>query len=254
MFPVHQGHHQARRPKLTGPPLDLVPGLGDDVASLGVRELEAMLAEKKRNLQEMARKMSVDSNVDSSSVESGFVSLVGREDEGLVGREVSDRQKELTESGGLYRDWGKVGGVSVGPPRPKRAKIEFDINSENIDRVSVGEDGVDVTVEAVDNDNNDNTNAVRANLSDVNDNNNNNSDSDSLDEESLCGADPEELAALAKLDKKFPAAPAVTSATSEDTPSITEASSSPPDVILLDNDCQFSPEPSTDEGGDSEGY
>ena len=44
-----------------------------------------------------------------------------------------------------------------------------------------------------------------ANLSDGKDINNNNSDSDSLDEESLCGADPEELAALAKLDKNIPA-------------------------------------------------
>jgi hypothetical protein len=70
-------------------------------------ELEAMLAEKRRNLEEMARKMSVDSNADSSSVESGFVSLVGREEQGVVGREVSDRQKELTESGGLYSDWGE---------------------------------------------------------------------------------------------------------------------------------------------------
>ena len=64
---------------------------------MGVAELEAMLAEKRRNLEDMARKLSVDSSVDSSSVGSGFVSLVGREKEGLVGREVSDRQKELTE-------------------------------------------------------------------------------------------------------------------------------------------------------------
>ena len=56
-----------------------------------------MLAEKMRNLEDMARKLSVDSSVDSSSVGSGFVSLVGREKEGLVGREVTVRQKELTE-------------------------------------------------------------------------------------------------------------------------------------------------------------
>ena len=64
---------------------------------MGVAELEAMLAEKRRNLEDMARKLSVDSSVDSSSVGSGFVSLVGREKEGLVGREVTVRQKELTE-------------------------------------------------------------------------------------------------------------------------------------------------------------
>ena len=64
---------------------------------MGVAELEAMLAEKRRNLEDMARKLSVDSSVDSSSVGSGFVSLVGREKEGLVGREVTVRQKKLTE-------------------------------------------------------------------------------------------------------------------------------------------------------------
>jgi len=247
MFPVNQGHHQPQRSKLAGPPLDLE----DDVFSLGVDQLEAMLAEKRRNLQEMARKMSVDSNVDSSSVESGFVSLIGREEEGMVGREVSDRQKELTDSGGLYRDWGKVGGVPEGPSRPKRVKIEFDNSNGNNDAVSACEDGVGVTIGAVDNENNDNAAVVHANLSDVNDINN--SDSDSLDEESLCGADPEELAALAKLDRKFPTAPAVTPAKREDTPSVTQASISPPELILLDTDCQFSPEPSSDEGGDSAG-
>ena len=57
------------------------------MASLGVAELKAMLAEKRRrNLEEMARSMSLDRSVDSISVESEFVSLVGREEEGLVGR------------------------------------------------------------------------------------------------------------------------------------------------------------------------
>jgi len=254
VFQVTQGHHQPRWPKLTGPPLDPSPsatGLGDELASLGVAELEAMLEEKRRNLQEMAKKMSVDSSADSSSVESGFVSLMGREEEGLVGSEVSDRQKELTESGGLYSDWGKVG-VTVEPSRPKRAKIEFDDNSVETNAVNVFEEGVDVTVEAVDNDN-DNNNAVHADQSDVKNNNNNNSDSDSFDEDSLCGADPEELAAPAKLNKKFPTDHTVTPTKSEDLPSTTQSSTSPPELLLFDNDCQFSPEPSSNEEGDSEG-
>jgi len=247
MLPVTQGQHQPRRSKLAGPPLDLSTsptGLGEEVTSLGVAELEAMLAEKRRNLEEMARKMSVDSSVDSSSVESGFVSLVGREEEGLVGRSASDRQKELTERGGLYRDWGQG---DVGPSRPKRARVEFDNNSDKTGAVNVCEGGVNVTVEAVDNDNN---NDVHANIGDVKDNNNN-SDPDSLDEESLCGADPEELAALAKLDKKFPADLAPTNLKSENPPSTTQSSSSP-ELLLWDTDCQFSPEPSS-EGEESEG-
>ena len=57
------------------------------MASLGVAELKAMLAEKRRrNLEEMARSMSLDRSVDSISVESEFVSLVWRVEEGLVGR------------------------------------------------------------------------------------------------------------------------------------------------------------------------
>ena len=55
------------------PPLDLSTSstrLGDDMASLGVAELKAMLAEKRRrNLEEMARSMSLDRSVDSISVE-----------------------------------------------------------------------------------------------------------------------------------------------------------------------------------------
>jgi hypothetical protein len=113
--------------------------------------------------------------------------------------------------------------------------------------VNVCEEGVDVTVETVDNDNN---NDVHANLIDVKDNNNN-SDSDSLDEESLCGADPEELAALAKLDKKFSSDPVVSLEKVEDAPSTTKSSASPPELLLWDTDCQFSPEPSSEE--ESEG-
>jgi len=249
-----QGHHQQpRRPRLAGPPLDTVAGslssefLGDEMTSLGVAELEAMLAEKKRKLEEMARRQfsSVNCSADSSSVESGFVSLVGREEEGGVGKDMSDRQKELTERGGLYRDWGD--GVTHGS---KRVKIDFDNNVVKTDSDKVNCDELETgdIDEPVINDENDNI----ANQIEVKDENNIDSDSESHDNESLCGADPEELAALASLDKKF-SVDRASNSSSAAALSVPQLSSSPPELLLWDNDCQFSPEPESNEEESSEG-
>jgi len=250
--PSLQGHNQhARRPRLAGPPLDPVAGcsnsefLGDEMTSLGVAELEALLAEKKRKLEEMARRhlSNVNCSADSSSVESGFVSLVGREDEGGLGKDMSDRQKELTERGGLYRDWGD--GVTHGS---KRVKIDFDNNVVKTDKVNCDElEAADID-EPVINDENDNI----ANQVEVKDENNIDSDSDSHDNESLCGADPEELAALASLDKKF-SVDRATHSSSAAALSVPQSSSSPPELLLWDNDCKFSPEPESNEEESSEG-
>jgi len=252
--PPNHGSHpslqgqQPRRPRLAGPPLDPVAGgsssglLGDETASLGVEELEAMLAEKKRKLEVIARRhnSSVNCSPDSSSVESGFVSLAGREEEGVVGKVMSDRQKELTERGGLYRDWGN--GVTHGY---KRVKIDFDNNIVNTEKVKSDKLVTGDIGEAVINDENDNS----ANLVEVKDD----SDSDSLEMESLCGADPAELTALAHLDKKFPVDKVSHSSSEYSAPSVPQLSSSPPDLLLRDNDCQFSPEPESNEEDDSEG-
>ena len=51
------------------------------MASMEVKELELLLVQQKRKLREMAERQIV-ANEDSSSVESGFVSLAGREEEG----------------------------------------------------------------------------------------------------------------------------------------------------------------------------
>ena len=243
---------QPRRPRLAGPPLDPVAGgsssglLGDETASLGVEELETMLAEKKRKLEVIARRhnSSVDCSADSSSVESGFVSLAGREEEGVVGKVISDRQKEMTERGGLYRDWGN--GVTHGY---KRVKIDSDNNvvdteKVNSDKLVTGDIG-----EAVINDEKDNS----ANLVEVKNVDDIDSDSDSLDMESLCGADPEELTALAHLDKKFPVDKVSHSSSEYSAPSVPQLSSIPPDLLLRDKDCQLNPEPESNEENDSEG-
>ena len=78
------------------------------------------------------------------------------------------------------------------------------------------------------------------------------SDSDSLDKESLCGADPEELAALASLDKKF-SVDRATHSSSAAALSVPQSSSSPPELLLWDNDCQFSAEPESNDEESSEG-
>ena len=51
------------------------------MASMEVEELEELLVQQKKKLREMAERQNV-ANEDSSSVESGFVSLAGREEEG----------------------------------------------------------------------------------------------------------------------------------------------------------------------------
>merc|ERR1712025_1274194 len=88
----------------------------DDMSSLGVEELQAMLTEKKRKIEQMmsasqSSSHSIDGSLDNSSVESGFVSLVGKEEEGRVLERNSrgPRQQELTEQEGLYRKWGDLG-------------------------------------------------------------------------------------------------------------------------------------------------
>ena len=68
------GHHQPRQTVLTS-------GVADQVASMEVEELEELLVQQKKKLREMAERQIV-ANEDSSSVESGFMSLAGREEEG----------------------------------------------------------------------------------------------------------------------------------------------------------------------------
>ena len=92
-------------------------------------------------------------------------------------KEVSDRQKQLTEKGGLYKDWGD--GVSHGN---KRLKVD-NVKTETVNYDAIGTRIIRGSVKIDENE------IIR--------------DFDCFDNESLCGADSEELAALANLDKKF---------------------------------------------------
>jgi len=247
-----QDQQQVRRPRLTGPPLDPVTTgqvEGDDeVANLGVAELEAMLAEKKKNIEQMVARQSstpsMDGSVDTSSVESGFVSLVGKDDTSGVGvttggyNKFKDRQRELTESGGLYSDWGQESSST----NHKRIKTDFDINMNKTETVK--EDAMEVKDKGYALKTNNNLNLGASEKA-------GDSDSDSLDNESLCIADSEELATLANLEKKFSVAEA--SPDKSDEVVIIERPVSPPDLVLLDTECQFSPEPDGEEEGDSDG-
>jgi len=258
-----------RRPRLTGPPLPPVPDtetriLSEDVddgtASMGVEELQAMLAEKKRKLElMMARQSSTnsfDGSADSSSVESGFVSLVGREEDrrglGQEGRQFGDRQKELTEQGGLYSNWGMV--VGEGNHKVKRMKIEFENNVDRAIKVG-GIQGIQSRAEDGDGEvlNNNIDSKIVANS----ENTDKIQDDDSDDNFSgnLCIADSEELAILANLEKKFPGDKMTIPKTDDVSNNVNhQRSPSPQELTLFDDDCQFSPEPeSDDEEDDSEG-
>ena len=200
-----------------------------------MEELEELLVQQKKKLREMAERQNV-ANEDSSSVESGFVSLAGREEEGglvpgignRVRRRFSGRQRELTEMGGLYSNWGEQvgGGPSQGLKRVKIVTEEVgsedvsekaanyekrcqgipetvELNDEKSASVSIGMTGMctsydqDVDKKLKDDNNN-------AELSDK-DEGHENLDSDSLEDDHIYGADSEELAALESLGKKFPA-------------------------------------------------
>jgi len=288
-------------------------GLAAQADSLSVSELEAMLAEQKRKLQEMTRKQlevpvprqsgshshsltnskGLNCSGESSSTESGFVSLTGGDEVGGLGlapgignrvrRKVSVRQRELNERGGLYRDWGQ--GVEVGEAPnwgSKRGKIEVVVGKSdsvtstcseimNRDDIDIDQkDDIDKTDKSVGHelpvleiDNVRDYNADKNNPVDVNQNvikgkNVTESDSNILSEEDVF--DSEELAEKAKLDNKFPSKQALDDDGKKTRPSYSggdvEAELSPhiasahhdsPELLLWDNDCQFSPEPASEE-------
>merc|ERR1719233_559662 len=168
-----------------------------------------MLAEKKRKLELMIARQSstnsFDGSADSSSVESGFVSLVGREEDrrglGQEERQFGDRQKELTEQGGLYSNWGMV--IGGGNPKVKRMKIDFE---NNVDKsIKVG--GIQGIPKSKDDDGGALNNNLEEKIvpnSDESDETQDEGDSNDSISGNLCIADSEELAVLANLEKKFP--------------------------------------------------
>jgi len=257
-----------RRPRLTGPPLPPVPSkemgtneadVDDGTSSMGVEELEAMLAEKKRKLEQMMARQSstnsIDGSVDGSSVESGFVSLAGREEERRLGqdeRQFGDRQKELTEQGGLYSNWGMV--IGGGNPQVKRMKIDFE---NNVDKpIKVG--GIQGILKSKDDDGgalNNNLDEKIVPNSDESDEIQDEGDSDDSISGNLCIADSEELAVLANLEKKFPGDQVPIPKTVDASNYVNHLRSpNPHELTLFNDDCQFSSEPeSENEEEDSEG-
>ena len=249
--------NQQRRPRLTGPPLPPVPqieigssNVDDGLASMGVEDLQAMLAEKKRKLDQMMERQSstnsIDGSVESSSVESGFVSLAGREEDGRQEeRQIGDRQRELTERGGLYSNWGMVGISSQ-----KRMKINDNNADEEVTVIAVSRaKNLDHVGDVINNNSNDKS----VSQDDKSEKNQDFSDSDGSISEDLYAADSEEIALLNNLEKKFPegkvktpgAVGANDTGTHQKSPSISELTPSY-------DDCQFSPEPESNDE-DSEG-
>merc|ERR1712025_1325247 len=166
---------------------------------------------------------------------------MGKEEEGQVlDRKFGGRRKELNEQEGLYSKWG-----DVGDPKPKSRKIDVENKDVTLDEK-------DSTNTIVDFNPNNNSTAKGSSSDSGNQRDGHDSDSDSLSD-SLCVADSEELAVLANLSKKYPKDKTNSSKTGGTNES-QQLSPSPPDLLLYDNECQFSPEPeSNDEEEFSEG-
>merc|ERR1712142_982773 len=132
--------------------------------------------------------------------------------------------------GGLYSKCGNVGDL-----KPKSGKID----AENKDLKLEEKDLMNTIVDL--NSNNNNSTLKLLNSDSGSRRNEHDSDSDSL-----CVADSEELAILANLSKKYPKDKTNSSKTGGTNES-QQLSPSPPDLLPYDNDCQFSPEPESNE-------